>query len=65
MVCRSKGIQVYFMCENHISSPTVNTTHLHAEAGFGPSERQNFNLHLLTFGDHVGHVSDPSFFPQL
>lgn len=48
-----------------IFSSTIVNTHLHTEAGFGPSERQNFDLHLLTFGDHVSHISYSSFFTQL
>ncbi len=40
-------------------------THLHAQAGFGSSEHQHFDLHLLTFGDHVSHIGYTAFFAQL
>lgn len=43
----------------------LHMTHLHAKAGFGSSEGQDFSLHLLAFGNNISDIGYPSFFAQL
>lgn len=61
---KAAGCSFHFFILRFIVQTSISS-HLHAEAGFGPGERQNFDLHLLAFGDYVSHVGDTSFFAQL
>lgn len=40
-------------------------TYLHAQAGFGPSEGQHFDLDPLAFAHHVSHIGHTAFPPEL
>lgn len=44
---------------------TRHITHLHAQAGLGPSEGQYFDLHPLAFAHNISHIGHSAFPSEL